>query len=91
MWDMHYMGSVISQGLQGFITVVSHGLGLYIQSLTQSQEREREKADLHSRLNQVINSTADHSAVKWSVEQGKEKLTSTSAVPEPTADPHTEL
>jgi hypothetical protein len=23
MWDMHYMGSVISQGLQGFITVVS--------------------------------------------------------------------
>jgi hypothetical protein len=23
MWDMHFMGSVISQGLQGFITVVS--------------------------------------------------------------------
>lgn len=28
MWDMHYMGSVISQGLQGFITVVSLVRGL---------------------------------------------------------------
>lgn len=85
MWDMHYMGSVISQGLQGFITVVSCASNAVPIETRVLMTISISPGDSP----QVINSTADYSQVKWSVEQGKDRFAS--KLTEPTAAVHEEL